>query len=177
MSLYARNLINRIITNSESKIWEEAVKEWDIIGWDEDEECQSRCICGKEEIRYLYTIYNRVTQNVLEPIGSKCIAKFERKDLNNQVKINKKLYQLMHAIESNRYIELNSDFFSRELLRYLYKDGAFIDSNFNMYDGYNDYEFLLKMFNKRTELTIKQERKVKAIIVNSIKPYLKKKLK
>ncbi|MDE6699222.1 MAG: hypothetical protein K2J91_07080, partial [Lachnospiraceae bacterium] len=45
---------------------------------------------------------------------------------------------------------------------------------YNHYDGVNDYEFMLKMFNKRdkSSITIKQNKKIKAVLLNSVKPFL-----
>ena len=47
------------------------------------------------------------------------------------------------------------------------------------FDGYNDYEFLLKMFRKtnKSDITEAQHRKIRALIVNSILPYLRSELK
>ena len=33
-----------------------AVAEWDIIDCEEDERLESSCICGKEDLRFLFTI-------------------------------------------------------------------------------------------------------------------------
>lgn len=82
----------------------------------------------------------------------------------------------MHAIEEGEYISLTSEYFSRKLLRFMLEDGAFIETEFNRYNGENDYDFMLKMFNKRTVPTYKQDAKIKAIIMNSIRPYLMDKL-
>ena len=57
-SAYVRNLIMRVVQNSESDLWEEAVEEWEIFDCDEDVSCSEICICGKENIKYLYTIRN-----------------------------------------------------------------------------------------------------------------------
>ena len=56
-------------------------------------------------------------------------------------------------------------------------EGAF-HTPYNQYDGEEDYEFMLKMFNKRDKSTIsvKQDKKIKAILLNSIKPFLQKTL-
>ena len=45
-------------------------------------------------------------------------------------------------------------------------------------NGDEDYDFMLKMFNKRdkSSITIKQDKKIKAILLNSIKPFLQEKL-
>lgn len=57
-SRYYENLIKTVIDNSLGKTWEEEVKEWEIIDCEEDEECSSQCVCGKENIKYLYLIHN-----------------------------------------------------------------------------------------------------------------------
>ena len=56
VSSYYRNLIKQVLYNSYGDTWEEAVEEWEIIDWEEDKQCNSFCVCGKENIRYLYTI-------------------------------------------------------------------------------------------------------------------------
>lgn len=152
--------------------------EWDIIDCEEDDELESSCICGKENLRYLFAIENCITRKVLYPIGSSCIKKFNRKDLNEQASISEQLFKLLHAVESGEYISLSTEFFSRKLLAYLYEDGAFTDNEYNNYDAEEDYYFMLDMFNKRNkdQITPRQHRKIRAIIVASIRPYLKGKL-
>ena len=152
--------------------------EWDIIDCEEDDELESSCICGKENLRYLFVIKNDITGKVLYPIGSSCIKKFNRKDLNEQASISEQLFKLLHAVESGEYISLSTEFFSRKLLAYLYEDGAFTDNEYNNYDAKEDYWFMLDMFNKRNkdQITPRQHKKIRAIIVASIRPYLKEKL-
>ncbi|MBR6609767.1 MAG: hypothetical protein IKK99_06075 [Oscillospiraceae bacterium] len=152
--------------------------EWGIIDCEEDDELESSCICGKENLRYLFVIKNDITGKVLYPIGSSCIKKFNRKDLNEQASINEQLFKLLHAVESGEYISLSTEFFSRKLLAYLYEDGAFTDNEYNNYDAKEDYCFMLDMFNKRNkdQITPRQHKKIRAIIVASIRPYLKEKL-
>lgn len=90
---------------------------------------------------------------------------------------NKKYRKLYHAVEDNHFISLSPEFFSRKLLKKLYDEGAF-DCEYNGYDGYDDYEFILKMFNKRdkSSITLGQQKKIRAIIVASIRPYLRNQL-
>lgn len=126
----------------------------------------------KGNLRYLFTIRNIKNGNTLFPIGSSCIKKFDREELNELTSVKEKLFQLLHAVQDSDFISLNNEYFSRKLLKYLYDDGAFQPSQYNNYDGENDYLFMLSMFNKRTEPTDKQQRKIRAIIVASIKPYL-----
>lgn len=175
---YLNNLIVTVINVSESNEWLDAVDEWEIYDCEEDEDCSSRCICGKENIRYLYTIRNIHNGEMLFPIGSSCINKFGRRDLKDETTLIEEQFRLLHAVESNIYLSLSAEFFSRKLLRWLYEEGAF-DTSYNQFDGTGDYEFMLKMFNKRDKdaITTKQDRKIKAIIMNSIKPFLQERLK
>lgn len=172
MGSYKENLIMRVIEASEGQSWDSAVSEWEIIDCEEDEHHESSCICGKEDLRFLFTIQNRYNQHVLYPIGSRCIRKFERHDLDEITSIHESLFKLLHALRNRERIELTSEYFSRKLLRYLYDNDAFKANPYNHGDGYNDYQFIVDMFNQRLPLTQRQQSKVNAIILNSIKPYL-----
>lgn len=176
ISSYSEILLGTVIEMSNSDSWESAVLEWNVVDVKEDETSNSSCICGKEGIRYLFTIKNRVNGNILFPIGSSCIKKFGRDDLNEITSIKEKLFRLFHAVKENEFISLDSEFFSRKLLEHLYEEGAFINTKYNKFNGKNDYEFMLKMFNSRKGPTIKQKSKIKAIIVVSIKPFLVRQL-
>ncbi|WP_422485026.1 hypothetical protein [Gudongella sp. DL1XJH-153] len=174
-SPYYRNLIRRVIDNSEASSWESAILEWEIYDCEEDESHRSACICGKEDLKYLFTIKNVKNHNKLYPIGSSCIKKFERDDLNQEALIKEQLFKLLHAIDNNEYITLSRDFFSRKLLKYLYEKGAFKPTSHNNYNPELDYKFMEQMFNKRdkSSITTAQKRKTTAIIMASIKPFLK----
>ncbi|MEC1184491.1 hypothetical protein [Bacillus altitudinis] len=171
-SIYAENLIKTVVEKSVNKSWYTAVLEWEIDDVIEDENNESSCICGKEDIRYLFKIKNSNNHNTLFPIGSSCIKKFEREDLNELTLVNEKLFKLFHAVKTNAFITLDSKFFSRKLLKYMFDQGAFTPNNYNKFNGDNDYDFMLKMFNMRGEPSEKQLKKIRAIILNSIKPYL-----
>ncbi|MDD3142103.1 MAG: hypothetical protein PHX08_24505 [Lachnospiraceae bacterium] len=173
-STYYEKLIRTVIDNSEEDTWKEAVEEWKILDCEEDQTASSSCICGKENIRYLYTIKNVVNGNLLYPIGSSCITKFERADLKEEISVREGMFKLLHAIQANNYISLTADLFSRKLLKHLFDEGAFHSNQYNAYSGENDYQFLVKMFNKRDKSSISdaQKKKIRAIIVSSIKPYL-----
>lgn len=176
-SSYYNNLLKKVIDASEANDWESAVEEWMIFDCEEDETCSSFCLCGKENLRYLFTIKNRYNGNLLFPIGSSCINKFGRMDLNNETSAYEDMFKLLHAVKDRQFIYLSSELFSRKLLRYLYEEGAF-DNEYNDFDGREDYEFLLKMFNKRDKYSItgRQNAKIRAIIVSSIKPFLIRRL-
>lgn len=176
-NIYYTNLLRKVIEASESDNWESAVEEWVIFDCEEDNTCSSFCLCGKENLRYLFTIKNTFNSNELFPIGSSCIKKFGRKDLDEITSVYEDMFRLLHAEENGRFISLNSELFSRKLLRYLFEEGAF-DNEYNGYDGENDYYFMLDMFNKRHKesITERQNKKIRAIIVSSIRPYLVEKL-
>lgn len=107
-SRYYHNLIKEILDNSIASDWENAVIEWDIDDVEEDENQTESCVCGKENLRYLFTIRNRFNNAILFPIGSQCIKKFERDDLTSVVDINEQLFKLLHAVENNDFLTLSS---------------------------------------------------------------------
>ncbi|MEG0759703.1 MAG: hypothetical protein RR505_14920, partial [Raoultibacter sp.] len=171
-SSYCRSLIKTVLRYSDATEWKAAVLEWCIDDVEEDETLQESCICGKENLRYLFTIRNTINGSTLYPIGSSCIKKFERSDLDEEVTVKEQLFKLLHAIESQRFLTLSSDLFSRKLLRHLYEIGAFKPTLYNKFDPYRDYQFMLDMFNKRNR-SERQEKMATAIILNSIKPFLR----
>lgn len=174
MSRYSELLLKSVIDNSEENTWSDAVDEWEVEDCIEDEEMVSSCICGKENLRYLFTIRNVYNGNQLFPIGSVCIKKFERSDLSDIVDIKEDLFKLYHALRANEYITLESQFFTRKLLNYLLNEGAFKPNQYNNFNPENDYDFMLKMFNKKNkyEITDSQQRKINGIIKFSLIPYL-----
>lgn len=170
--------MGQVIENSESKVWSDAVEEWEIVDCEEDETGESSCICGKEGLRYLFTIENMYNGNVLFPIGSSCIKKFERDDMREQTTVYEQMYRLYHFVKKDDdYLTLTPKLFTRRLLKELYEQGAFEPNAYNHYDGERDYLFLLRMFNKKDKSSISynQGRKIYAILYGSIIPFLKRK--
>lgn len=178
-SKYQENLIQTVIDKSEGNTWDEAVQEWTIVDCAEDRSLSRSCVCGKEQIKYLYRLYNRTTNQWLFPIGSSCIKKFGRKDMEDQTSVTEAMFKLLHAVGNHQYLQLSADLFSRKLLKVLFEKGAFRATPYNDYNPKNDYEFLLKMFNKRNKASISkaQQKKITAILLNSVKPFLEQKLK
>ena len=166
LSVYYENLIQRVLDNSQNNTWDKAVKEWYIYSCQKDESCQSQCVCGKENIKYLFVIKNLLNKKMIFPIGSSCIKKFGRNDLNEQISICEQLFDLLNLVRNNKYISI--EHFSRKLLAYLYERGAFKPTAYNQFNGINDYNFMVDMFNKRKEPTKAQKSKIRGIIFYSI---------
>ncbi len=108
-------MIKQVLESSESDTWKSAVTEWEIYDVEEDEKQLESCICGKENLRYLYTIRNKLNDNQLYPIGSQCIKKFNQEDLTDEINVKEQMFKLLHAVEDNAFLKLSSDFFSRKL--------------------------------------------------------------
>lgn len=159
-----------VIENSESDYWEDAVDEWEIIDCNIDDKMKEICICGHEGLRYCFTIQNRYNYNQLYPIGSSCILQFGRSDLRQTVKIYEELFRIRTKHYNRERITLED--FSRKLLQFFLDENAFKATRYNNYNPENDYEFMLQMFNRRSELTERQQAKVNAIIISSIIPYI-----
>ncbi|MCL2403475.1 MAG: hypothetical protein FWC86_04525 [Coriobacteriia bacterium] len=166
VSTYSQNLVKVVLDASEANSWKRAVLEWEIADCEKDDCLETSCICGKENLRYLFTIRNDSNDNELFPIGSSCIKKFERADMKEAAALSEQLFRLLHAIEGGKFISLSSEFFSRKLLAHLHELDVFQATEFNNYQPVQDYEFLLKMFNKRNKdsITAAQNKKLKQLL-------------
>lgn len=78
----------------------------------------------KREYKYLYTIKNMYNGNILYPVGSSCITKFDRKDLREKTSLMESQFKLLHAVEEGKFLSLSVELFSRKLLLWLYEEGA-----------------------------------------------------
>ena len=168
----ATPLAEKLTALSQADTWEQAVSEWDIDGCGEDESLASSCVCGKERIRYLFTIRNRRNGNTLYPIGSSCVRKLGPPALREAADITESLFRLRRLISSGGRVTLTSDCLSRKLLAHLHTAGAFRPNAYNAHNPYRDYAFLLDMFNKRSPPTPRQQAKINALIATSVKPFL-----
>lgn len=174
---FFKQLTEVVLEKSESKKWNDAVKEWDLVDTNEDTDVSSTCICGKTGIRYLHRIVNLINHQTIYPVGSCCIKKFNRADLKEKVAVEEKLFKLYHAVNSNKFLSLDTELFSRKLITHLYLEGAFASNNPD-YSPIITYRFFLDMFNKRNKglITTAQEKKIKAILLNNVRPFIRKQL-
>lgn len=166
---YNKNFLHPIICSSVSEEWKQAAQEWKVTNYKRVEE--DICICGKEEIKDIYKIRNRLNGNELYPIGSRCINKFKSKKMNEDVseykRISKKVFnrisKLKETIDKGELIKFSARLFSEELIRYLNQKGVLDD---------NENQFLLDMRSKRRNS--EQKEQIDKIIDDYIVPYVKK---
>lgn len=68
--------INLFKLSKEQEDFNKARLEWVYRGLEDNEYCDASCeLCGHEDIRYEYTIVNKLNNNVMV-VGSECIKKF-----------------------------------------------------------------------------------------------------
>lgn len=165
---YTENFLLPVIYSSESNTWKSAAREWEIIGYERVE--NDTCICGKEEIKDVYRIRNRLNGNELYPIGSSCVDKFESKEMTKDTDKFKKIYnkissgksKLKQSVNKGESIKFTARLFSEELINYLNKKEILSD---------RDRQFLLNMRGRRSRNSEQQER-INKIIEDFIVPYI-----
>lgn len=173
------NLVYNVLELSEAEDWENARREWKVTDCIEDVGCSGECVCGKENLRYLFTIVNIENGNTLFPIGSTCIEKFEIDEMAEEQKCWRQAMSLMNeAVRLGRdnYVPFTSKFFSRKLLWFIYEKNGFHDVRKDPDEDedrmYSRYTFMLNMFNKRSR-TEKQEQLITVYMKYAIYPWLR----
>lgn len=166
-----RRLTSAVIAASVANDWAAAVLEWDVTELEEDPTGSGECVCGQQELVLLFTITDKRNGAKLYPIGSTCVQKFGRTDLNRQVALYSDLLRLRAAILNKTRITLTSDYFSRAIIEYLNDEGAFTPDQWNADGG---YAFMLNMFNKRTKnaITGPQLAKITALLNRKLIPFV-----
>ena len=163
-----------VASASVSDDFQTAVLEWNVVELEENSRGDGECVCGQQNLVKMFTIRNHLNDAELFPIGSQCVNHFGRADLDLQVAVFSDLLSLRKSILAGERITLTSEYFSRELLRWLYEEGAFPEDA-NGYGGEKDYLFLLKMFNKRIkeDITDGQARKIFVLLTYKVKPFVR----
>lgn len=171
---YGASFVKSIIDASSANTWEAAVREWEITGCIEDPSRSESCICGHENLRYVYTIENLLNGNVITNIGSSCIKKFKREELNDDATCWRMVFKLIaHASRSGDLLKVpfEAPYYSRKLLWFFYEHDVFKPTEHNNFEEINDYEFMVDMFNAHSR-TKAQKWKINAIIRNDLRPFL-----
>lgn len=65
---------DELVAQSENDNFIEAAKEWLVTGVTEEKNIDHYCPCG-QKLKYLFTITNKINDNVIFPIGSSCVLK------------------------------------------------------------------------------------------------------
>lgn len=173
MSTHNFEELRRAVLNaSASYHWAQAVDEWQVLSLDEDPTASGVCVCGKTGLVYLYNIENRQTQQALFPIGSSCVRYFGVDELNLSVNVLRRLLDLRAAFAAGERVELTKQFFTRAVLADLWESGAFPPNEYNRGNGDNDYRFLVDLFNRRTEITDNESKKVWVLLNRTIGPFV-----
>jgi hypothetical protein len=77
-------LFDEVLKLSDSKGLDDALNEWEITNNIEND---TTCVCGKKHIVDTYELTNNNNGNILYPVGSSCIKKFNNPKLNSQLKV------------------------------------------------------------------------------------------
>ncbi|MFC4138488.1 MULTISPECIES: hypothetical protein [unclassified Microbacterium] len=168
------SLVRAVVSSSVSNSWHVAKDEWAVTGVEEDPQGDGVCVCGQMGLVSLFTITNTHNGSELFPIGSTCVNQFGRKDLNSAINVLADLLKLRGLVRAGKSIPFTAEYFSRAMLEDLYEEGAFTPDQYNSGDGQKDYDFLLKMFNKRNkdDISTAQRRKISVLVNQKIRPFL-----
>lgn len=105
-SKYQENLIKTVMDKSWGNTWEEAVQEWDIIDCAEDNSLSRSCICGKEQIKYLYRLHNQKQTNGCFRLEVHVLKNFNAKIYRKKQQLQKQClnyYMLLEIINICSY--------------------------------------------------------------------------
>lgn len=152
-----------VVDASDAGTWSKARAEWDIVGSSIAPKRDGVCICGQRGLRNQFTISNRVTEEVLEPVGSSCINLFGRADLDDEATILTALSALKVEIDSGATIDTKDSFLSEQVFRHMHSEREL--------SGW-ERDFMTKMYRRRTPMTPAQDVKWKAILSGKVIPYV-----
>ena len=167
-------LTYEIMAKSESRKWEQAIKEWTVVGCYEDRYKKKICVCGKGHLQYVFMLVNKYNDLIIYPIGKDCIKKLGRQDLTQEAEFFIERKKLENFAKEN-YLTLANCGLSKKMLIQLYKEGVFKPNKHNNYKPDVDCRFLIKMIDKKDKSNISEneQKKIKALMLQ-IKEYLKK---
>lgn len=167
-----KELRDAILEYSVSCNLKEAIQEWDIESVDNNLCKDSQCICGHKNIRFEYKLKNRINKNIMFPVGSVCIREFNRSDFKERSQV----YETLLTSISDGFIQLSTlkEKFNRKTLMFLYDSGAF-DIGVSLRQGWMDYKFILRLFNRRSSDAISDKAldRYTMIMNNRILPWIK----
>lgn len=140
-----------VLAASESDTWEEARHEWSV-GSCLDTEFVEPCVCGWRAHRLWCTLVNDRTGAELSPVGLSCVELLEDERASLDAKCWQQAYRLLdEAVRLGRdgEVPLRGSFFTRDLIAFLDRRGAFTSRAGNGFDEHADAGLLLAAFNAR----------------------------
>ncbi|GAA4746471.1 hypothetical protein [Gordonia alkaliphila] len=155
-----KTLTEAVIERSHADSWEWSRLEWRVKGLSGS--ARATCVCGQPGLVRRFVVANTVTAEELEPIGSSCIKHFGSHAMNDQLKDLTNLLE-MEVAAATRPLNIKVDL-NRSKLATLYTHGAFVPTKWNGGEGYNDYRFLVDMFNRRQAPSQRQGWKTSALL-------------
>lgn len=147
------SLVEAVVTASRVP-WDIARLRWHVTDMTEDETASSECVCGQTGLRYRFTIADDVSGAELFPIGSDCIAHFDVLAMTSAATVLADFAALTSAARGG-VLDLKGDL-SRRRLALLHRRGMLAD---------REFEFLVSMFNRRREMTLRQQGWAHALMV------------
>ncbi|WP_156527561.1 hypothetical protein [Gordonia sp. 852002-51296_SCH5728562-b] len=133
--------------------WELARLRWWVSGVHEDPDATGVCVCGQVGLRWLYEITDTATGATLSPIGSDCIGRFDDETMTAVARELVELDRMERVVAANHQLGFGD--LSRLRIAVLWVYGA-VDAR--------ERDFLTAMFNRRREMTPRQERWASAIL-------------
>lgn len=162
-------------TNGESR--KGGAGEWISRGYDMAGYRFGYCQGGEDNGWYVF-LMKRLPDKEPDFAEGKSSGESERKELLETAGGYVRLLELLQAVEEDKFLTLSPELFSDKVLKELYDAGAFLPTRYNNYSPKEDYSFLVRMLHAKGKhrITWKQQGKIAAILINSIKPYLKRQM-
>lgn len=169
--------------SEEKKDFQKARQEWLYKGLEDNEYCEAECeLCNHEEIRYEYTIKNKLNNNIMV-VGSECIKKFTDDfktdfydidgNLVNEKRLSKDKNEYFKRILTealDRRLENSNNTFYKDIAEIIKKDGKLTPNQLKYL--HNFYPTLDEMgqraFRSVVKVSLRKEREQEQI--NTLSP-------
>lgn len=173
MNELSNRLVEKIIEQSDSTDWINASHEWYDSDMVVDSTMSESCICSQPNLKYQFTIKNKVNGNELFPIGSECIKFFQDEVMTNSTQIRLDVQALVDHVSASKYISYDSPLFTRKVLKYLHEHGAFQPGDSSYLTEDSLFEIFWKSRFSYVTASESQIKTSKRTIMTNIIPYCK----
>ncbi len=166
-------LVEKIIEYSVSNDWIEASQEWYDYDMVVDSTMSESCICSQPNLKYQFTIKNKINEKELFPIGSECIKFFQDEVMTSSIQIRLDIQALVDHVLAGKYIAYDSPLFTRKVLTYLHEHGAFKPDDTSLLTEDALFEIFWKSRFSYKTASVSQIKTSKRTIMTNIIPYCK----